>query len=153
MSRNVVVTPAGAVLSISADLPGSYNSVGYGGSPTLNWTAVGQISDHGSHGVTAAVPEFTPVDTAVVAKTKGSKNYGTKSLTLGNLPSDAGQVILAAAAESTNHYSIKIVYPDGDIHYLDVLVSKFSYDDGSVDNIRKIMVDLAICRVPVVVLA
>lgn len=153
MSRQVVTTAAGAILSISADLPGTYDAAGYVGSPSINWTAVGQIADHGSHGVTAAVPEFTPVDTAVVAKMKGSKNYGTKSLTLGNLPSDAGQVIVAAAAESSNHYSVKILYPDGDIHYLDVLVSKFSYDDGSVDNVRKVMCDLAVCRKPVVVLA
>lgn len=150
-TRNVVASLSGAILSVSATLPGSYDSAGYNGSPTISYTAVGQVADHGQHGMTANVSEFTPVDTAVTAKIKGSRNYGTKSITIGNISNDAGQAILAAAADSNNHYSVKILYPDGEIHYMDVLVTKYVYDDGSVDNVRKIMCDLAICRAPVVV--
>lgn len=153
MTRLVVESLLGAVLSISADLPGTYDAAGYAGSPSINWTPVGQIEDYGSHGVTATVTKFIPVDTGVVAKAKGSKDYGTMSLMLADLQSDAGQVIVAAAAESQNHYSVRIVYPDGEIHYLDVLVAKRINQDGKADSIRMLAVDLELCRKPVVVAA
>lgn len=150
--RTVVESISGATLAISANLPATYDAAGYSAS-NMVYTAVGQIENHGNHGVTANITEFTPVDTAVVTKIKGSKNYGTKSLVLGSIPSDAGQVILNAASESNNHYSAQVTYPDGEVHYLDVLVSKFEYQNGAVNDPMKIGVDLAICRKPVVVAA
>lgn len=152
----ILQTMAGAVLYVSASLPLTYDAAGYADTDIV-WTEVGEIEDHGGHGVTANVPTFTAVDDAVVQKFKGSKNYGTKSLVLGNLPSDAGQDILAAAAESNNRYSVKIAYPlrqgeaTGEIQYLDVLVSSFAYADGPVDSIRKVNVGMEICRAPVIV--
>jgi hypothetical protein len=50
----------------------------------MTYTPVGEIENHGSHGMSATVTEFTPVDTGVVTKVKGSKNYGTKTMTLGS---------------------------------------------------------------------
>lgn len=148
--RTVPITIAGATLAISATLPDTYDSAGYS-STDMVYTVIGEVENYGNHGVTAQVVEFTPVDTATVNKAKGSKNYGTMSLMIGSVPGDSGQVILAAAAESNNHYSAKLTYPDGEIHYLDVLVSKKENQDGSVNDISKIAVDFAICRKPVVV--
>ena len=147
-----VVTTSGATLSISATLPATYDTAGYG-STLMTYTAVGQVSDHGSHGVTAAITKFTPIDTAVVAKVKGSKDYGTKTIKIGNIAGDAGQVILRAASESNNHYSICITYSDGEKHYLDVLVSKFENADSTVDTARTINCVMDICRMPVIVAA
>ena len=147
-----VVTNAGTTLSISAALPATYDAAGYG-AVGMTYTAVGEVEDHGSHGVTANVSKFTPVDTAVVAKTKGSKDYGSKTIKLGNISGDAGQIIMKAASESNAHYSVKIEYEDGECHYLDALVSKFEYSDGTVDNTRTIAVTLEICRAPVIVAA
>lgn len=152
--RTVVQTMSGAVMSISATLPATYDAAGYA---ALTYTAVGEIENFGEHGVTVNVSTFTPVATATTTKLKGAKNYGTMSLVLGYLPSDAGQDIIEAAAESTNRYSAKIAYPagqgetTGEIHYLDVLVTKRSYQDGSVDDVRKLAVDMEVCRKPVVV--
>jgi hypothetical protein len=147
--RTVIEGLAGATLSICATLPDTYDEAGYQ-STDLVFTAVGEVENYGNHGVTANVAEFTPIDTAVVTKVKGSKNYGTMNLTIGCLPSDAGQDIIEAAAESNNHYSAKIVYPDTSIHWLDVLVSKFEWQDGEVNSIRRITVDFAICRKPII---
>jgi len=152
MVRSVVETISGALLAISATIPVSYDAAGYSDTDNV-FTSVGEVETYGNHGVTAAITEFTPVDTAVVAKVKGSKNYGTMALTLGSVPGNAGQVLLKTASESNAHYSVKITYPDGEIHYLDVLVSKFEYQDGTVNNVQKIAVDLALCRAPVVVAA
>jgi len=151
-ARTVVQSIAGATLAISANIPATYDSTGYGGSNVI-FTAIGEVENYGNHGVTANVTEFTPVDTSVVTKIKGSKNYGTMALTIGSIPSDAGQAILEAAAESNAHYSAKLTYPDGEIHYMDVLVSKKEYQDGSANDVSRIAVDLALCRKPVVVAA
>jgi hypothetical protein len=147
-----VQSMSGATLAISANLPTTYDAAGYG-STLMVYTLIGAIENYGNHGATATITEFTPVDTAIVTKVKGAKNYGTKSLTLGSIPSDAGQVILDAAMESTNRYSAKLTYPSGAIHYLDVLIAKTEFDDGAVNDIQKRNVDMAICRKPVIVAA
>lgn len=148
--RTVVQSISGATLSISAALPATYDAAGYA---ALTYTEIGEIENFGNHGVTANITEFTPVSTAVVTKIKGAKNYGTMSLMIGSIPSDDGQILVEAAAESNNHYSAKLEYPDGEIHYMDVLVAKKEYQDGAVNDVSKIATDLAICRKPVVVAA
>lgn len=153
MAENTsAVTLSGATLSISATLPETYDAAGYA-STDIVWTLIGEIEDFGNHGGTANITEFTPVATAVVNKLKGAKNYGTKTLTMAHIPTDAGQVILEAAFESNNHYSVKETYPSGRVHYLDVLVAKNENQDGTVDSVQKYAVDLAICRKPVKVAA
>ena len=147
-----VVTNAGTTLAISAALPATYDAAGYAATG-MTYTAVGEVEDHGSHGVTANISKFTPVDTSVVTKLKGSKDYGSKTVKLGNIAGNAGQAIVKTASESTAHYSVKITYADGEIHYLDVLVSKFEYTDGTVDNPRTIACSFEICRAPVIVAA
>lgn len=147
-----------AVLAISATLPATYDAGGYGAT-TITYTACGQIENFGSHGLTNSVNTFTPVDTGITFKTKGSKDYGKKTIVLGDVPVDAGQVILLAASESKARYSAKVTYPLGEgestpeIHYLDVLITKYEHSDGAVNDIRKATVDLEICRKPVIVAA
>jgi hypothetical protein len=149
-------TMLGAVLSISAALPATYDAAGYGAT-LMVYTPVGEIENFGDHGVTANVAKFTPVSSGVVQKLKGSKDYGTMNLILGSMPSDAGQDLVETAVESTNRYSVKIAYPigagesTGEIHYLDVLVTKRVWQDGAVDDVRKLAVDFEVCRKPVVV--
>jgi hypothetical protein len=150
--RTTVESFAGAVLSVAAELPVTYDGAGYADTG-MDYTAVGEIESYGNHGVTAAIHEFTPVDTAIVTKLKGAKNYGNLTLVLGSVPSDAGQAILKAASESTSHYSFKLAYADGEIHYIDALVSKFEFQDGDVSATQKLSVELAICRAPVIVAA
>ncbi len=151
-ARSVVEALAGATLAICATLPDTYDQTGYE-STDLVFTPVGEIENYGNHGVNATISTFIPVDTAVVAKVKGSKDYGNMALMIGNLPSDAGQAIVKTASESNAHHSVKITYPDGIVHYLDVLVHKFEYQDGSVNDVQKISVEFAVCRKPVEVAA
>lgn len=147
-----VQTLAGATLALSAALPATFDQAGYSAT-TMVYTLIGAIENFGNHGVTATITEFTDVATSTVTKAKGSKNYGTMSLTIGSIPSDAGQTMIDAAAESTAHYSAKMTYPSGAIHYMDVLVAKAEFQDGDVNAVQKRGVDLAICRKPVVVAA
>lgn len=146
----------GAKLYISATLPETYDAAGYQ-STDFVWTEVGEIEDHGAHGGTKTITEFMPVATGNVAKVGGSINWGNKSLMLGNLAGDAGQILMRTALKNRNtHYSIKIEYDDAgavtdEVHFLDALVAKFENQDGSANNVRKVAVDLAICREPVIV--
>lgn len=148
----VVQSLLGCTIGISASLPATYDAAGYGATAMV-YTLIGNVENHGSHGVTSTVTEFTPADTGVVAKVKGSKNYGNKSMTIGSVPSDTGQILANTASESANHYSVKMTYPSGAIHYMDVLVSKFEFVDGATNDVGKVNCDLAICRKPVVVAA
>lgn len=148
--RTVVESLAGARIGISASLPATYDVAGYDAS-SLQFTPIGEVENYGNHGMSATVTEFTPVDTATVAKVKGSKNYGTMSLSMANLPSNAGQALLKTAAESLAHYSVELRYPDDEYHYLDVIVTKLEYADGGVNDVHKLNVDFAICRKPVIV--
>lgn len=153
-ARIDVASIAGAILSISATLPVTYDSAGYQASAvSSDWTPIGKVENYGNHGGSANITNFTPVDTAQTTKVKGHKDYGSMALTIGSIPSDAGQTILAAAFESNNHYSAKLAYPDGETHYMDVLIGKHEFQDGSVDNISMIAVDLHLCQKPVVIAA
>lgn len=153
MAENTVpVTVTGATLAISATLPATYDQAGYE-STDMVYTTIGEIENFGNHGGTKQIVEFTPADTGVVAKMAGSKNYGTMSLTMAHIPTDAGQAILEAAFESTNHYSAKMTYPSGRVHYMDVLVGKNENQDGDANAVQKTAVDLALARKPVKVAA
>jgi len=151
-ARTSVISVSGATLSVSATLPATYDAAGYGAT-TITWTAIGEIETLGNHGVKANIAQHTPIDTAVVSKVKGSKDYGQMQLMIGSIPTNAGQVILVAASESNNHYSAKLSYPDGEIHYLDVIVGSFEYQDGAVNDFCKVNVSLEVCKKPVVVAA
>jgi hypothetical protein len=148
--RTVIESLAGATLAITASLPSTYDGAGYAASG-MNFIAAGEVESFGDHGMSKAITEFTPIDTQVVAKVPGSKNYGNMSVTLAALPSDAGQDIIQAAAESPAHYSVRLTYQDTSVHYMDVLVSKFVDLGGSVNDVHKISAEFAICRKPVIV--
>jgi hypothetical protein len=148
----------GATLALSAELPATYDSAGYTDTG-IDWTLVGKVSNFGEHGVTSQVNTFTPVDTGVVEKSKGSKDYGNMQLAIGYVPGDAGQALALAAAESKSRYSARITYPlgDGEVtaesHYLEVLVTKAVNTEGGANDTRMLNVECAICRKPVVVAA
>ncbi len=146
-----VQSMAGATLAISAALPATFDATGY--AAVAAYTPIGEVEDYGDHGLTRSVTKFTPVDTAVVAKRPGSKDYGEMSLKIGNVPSDAGQVIMRAAVESNNPHAFQLTYPSGEIHYISALVTSFVNSDGTVDNIQRVSVKLDLDRKPVIVAA
>lgn len=157
-ARTNVQSLSGATLALSATRPVTFDAVGYADTD-LVFSTVGEVENFGNHGVNAQIIEFTNVADAIVQKIKGSKNYGTMQLMIGNVPADAGQTLIATASESNNRYSARITYPLGDgevspeIHYLDVIVASREIQDGSVNDVRKLAVGLAICKKPVEVAA
>lgn len=154
----VLQTMSGAMLAISATLPATYDAAGYGATGVV-FTTIGHAENFGEHGGEKAVTNFTAVGDGVVQKFPGAVNYGAMSVMLGNMASDAGQDLVDAAFASRNRYSIKVTYPlrtgetTPEIHYLDALVTKRTWQDGTVDDVRKVSVTFELCRQPVVVAA
>jgi hypothetical protein len=84
---------------------------------------------------------------------KGSPDYGGGQMVMADVPADAGQVLLKAAEASANHYSMKLTFPDGEVHYLDVINAGWRLQQAQEGGIVKRVADLQLCKAPVVVVA
>lgn len=140
-----------ATFAISATLPATYDAAGYGAT-TITYTAIAKVSECPMYGSKRPVNKFTPISGAV-EKTKGSPDYGSGDMKMADMPADAGQVIMKAAEASANHYSLKITYADGEIHYLDVLVSSWQLPGGKEGDVLIRTATIDVCKAPVVVAA
>ena len=139
------------IYAISASLPTTYDAAGYGAT-TMVYTTIGKVSAFMPYGSKRTVNKFNPIAGAI-EKIKGQADYGDGDLVCGDVPLDAGQVVLAAADASPNHYSIKITYPDGEAHYLDVIVAGWMLSAGKEGDVMSRTATLGICKKPVVVAA
>lgn len=141
----------GTTYAISATLPATYDAAGYGAT-SITYTAIGKVESFPEIGSTRNVQEFRPISGAI-EKVKGSPNYGGGQMVVGDVPADAGQVIVKAAEASANHYSMKITYPDGEVHYLDVIVCGWRLVQAQEGGLLKRTADLQVCKAPVIVAA
>jgi len=137
--------------AISATLPATYDAAGYGDTDTV-YTTIGKVSTMTPYGSKRDVNKFQPI-AGTVEKTKGSPDYGQGDMVMADVPADAGQVIMKAAEASPNHYSLKITYADGEVHYLDILVSGWVLSGGSEGDPLLRTATIDVCRAPVVVAA
>src|SRR5690606_34625541 len=115
--------------AISASLPATYDDTGYAAT-SITYTEIGGVESFPRYGAKRPVNAWRPIKGAV-EYTKGSAEFGTGELIMKDVPADAGQVILAAADLSPNHYSLKITYADGEVHYLDLIVSGWELSEAS----------------------
>ena len=137
--------------AISAGLPATHDAVGYAAT-TITYTTIGRVESFPEIGATREVNKFTPISGAV-EYLKGTAEYGSGDMVLADMPTDAGQVIAKAAAASSAHYSMKITYPDGEVHYLDVLVSSWKLSQAQSGGVMKRTATISVCKDPVVVAA
>lgn len=137
--------------AISASLPSTYDAAGYGAT-TITYTTIGKVEQFPEFGATREVNKFVPV-AGDVEYAKGTPEYGSGQMIMADVPANAGQVILKAADASSNHYSMKITYPDGEIHYLDVLVSAWQLAQAQSGQFMKRTATINVCRAPVIVAA
>lgn len=137
--------------AISASLPATYDAAGYG-STTITYTTIGKVQSFPEFGAQSPVNEFVPIDGAV-EYFKGARRYGSGPMVVGDLPADGGQVIVKAAEASQNPYSMKITYPDGEVHYLEVLVSSWKLSGAQEGTAMTRTADISLQREPVIVAA
>lgn len=151
VAHTATATFTDTTYAISASLPATYDAAGYGVT-TITYTLIGRVQDFTPYGSKRETGTFKPIAGAV-EKYKGAPNYGDGDLVCADVPADAGQVILKAAEASPNHYSMKITYSDGEVHYLDVLVSSWVLAGGKENTPLTRTATLGICKAPVVVVA
>ena len=127
-----VFTSAGTTLGISAAAPATYDEPGFS---VLNFTDVGEITDMGEYGREYALVTHNALGNRRTVKRKGSYNDGALTMSLGRVPSDAGQVVLLAALDSDASYSFEVTLQDGTTQYFSGQVMSYTTNVGSVDQI------------------
>jgi len=150
-AHTAVASHTDVIYAVSASLPATYDASGYAAT-TITYTAIGKVSDFLPYGSKRALNEWIPI-TGAVEYTKGAPRYGQGAMMMGDIPADAGQVILKAAEASANHYSMKITYPDSEVHYLDIVVAGWELSGGKEGAPMVRTATLGICKAPVVVAA
>lgn len=148
-ARTTVEGITGADYAISATLPATYDAAGYATAMTAA-AVIGTVESVTPYGSKRPVNSFVPINGAT-QKTKGTADYGTLTMVFGDVPTDAGQIIVKASEPSDNHYSVKITYADGEVHYLDVICSSFEYGGSKAGDAKTVTAVLNLCKAPVIV--
>ena len=139
------------IYAISASLPATYDAAGYAAT-TITYTTIGKVESFPEMGSEREIKKFIPI-TGAIEYSKGVAEYGSGPMVVADVPADAGQVIVKAADASANHYSMKVTYPDGEVHYLDVLVSGWKLTQAQSGEFMKRTATLNFCKAPVIVAA
>ena len=135
-------TSAGALLSISATLPATYDAPGF---TALTFIPVHEISDMGELGMEFKEVNHMSLDTRATTKFKGSYDAGTMQLTLAKVITDAGQAALIAALNSDSDQAFNIYFPQTSTN-ISVTGKVMSYKTkvGNVDSMLTATVKLAL---------
>lgn len=140
-----VVSSVGTIVSVSASAPATYDATGFA---ALTWSACGELADLPAFGAEAALATHTPLKTGIVAKRRGSLNYGSVTLTMALSETDTGQAILqtkgSAPAGQSASVSVKVALVNGDIQYFTAQVMSFKTNVGNADAITMAEVTLEI---------
>lgn len=122
MGNNVRLS-VGTALAVSTALPAAYSIAGFG---ALTYTDVGEVTGLGEFGGTATMVNHVPLKDGVIAKRKGSRDYGGLSIQMGKDVADAGQLILKAGFDGAASYaahSFRITTPDQTLYFTGMVAS------------------------------
>lgn len=136
-----VFTSAGTTLGISAALPATYDATAFA---LLTFTSIGEITDMGEFGREYALVTHNPLGDRRTVKRKGSYNDGALTMSLGRVPSDAGQALLLTARDDDDSYAFVVTLQDGTKQYFSGQVMSYTTSVGSVDQITgaSVMVEI-----------
>ena len=126
------ITAAGAIISLSAAIPGTETATAYG---ALSYTVLGEVTDIPAFGKTYNLVTHNPIATRKTNKIKGSYNTGSLTLSLARDPADAGQVLAQTALDDDENYSFEIEFSDGSFQYFQAKVMSYTTNPASVDSI------------------
>jgi hypothetical protein len=140
-----IVSSVGTIVSVSTFAPTTYDAAGFA---ALTFSTCGELAELPSFGAEAALATHTPLATGVVAKRRGSLNYGSVALTMAVSEEDTGQAVLQEAAESGAGadalVSVKVVLVNGEIQYFTGQVMSYKVNVGNADAITMAEVTLEI---------
>ncbi len=140
-----IVSSVGTVVSVSTTAPATYDSAGFA---ALTWSPCGELAELPAFGAEAALATHTPLATGIVAKRRGSLNYGSVALTMAVSDTDTGQTVLQDAAEAAAgtdaQVSVKVVLVNAEIQYFTAQVMSYKVNVGNADAITMAEVTLEI---------
>lgn len=142
-----VRTTAGTTLKISASIPATFDAAGYA-AIAGTMAKIGEITNLGEFNREFALVTHNPIDNRGTVKKKGSFNEGSMQLQMGFDESDAGQILLQAAALSDNNYSFLVTLQSGKKFYFQAQVMNFKIGAGSVDQITSATSNLELTTGP-----
>lgn len=133
----------GTQLSVVKGAPATNDSSGFA---ALTYTDVGEVQNIPQFGGSREVPTHTPLDTGIVAKYAGSKNYGESSVTIALDNSDSGQGVLEEGFDGSGDgeiHSVKIADTNHTV-YFQAYITGFQYNWGDANTVTTIDVTFAI---------
>lgn len=140
-----VVSSVGTGVSVSSNAPATYSEAGF---EALTWSLCGELAELPAFGAEAALATHTPLKTGIVAKRRGSLNYGSVALTMAVSDTDTGQTVLQDAAEAAAgtdaQVSVKVVLVNGETQYFTAQVMSYKVNVGNADAITMAEVTLEI---------
>jgi hypothetical protein len=99
-------TQAGRKLYVcSTPQPTDLNAAAFA---ALTWVQVKAVGAHGEAGSNTNILTYDTWDTDVIQKSKGITDAGSPEIELARIPTDAGQIILRAAALTDFNYAFKV---------------------------------------------
>lgn len=129
----------GTLLSVSASLPATETSTAYG---AITYTPVGKVESVGAGGKSRQEITFIDLETGEEEVFGGSVSYGSRSIGIGEVLDDAGQVILEAAFTGNSKVAIEIERPDGSLRYFTARVMSFNDQGFTANDIVRLEVAL-----------
>lgn len=140
-----IFSSVGTIVSVDDTAPATYDAAGFA---ALTWASCGELSDLPSFGSESALATHTPLATGIVAKRRGSINYGSVTLTMAVSVSDTGQAILETKADSAAGsdalVSVKVELVNGAIQYFTAQVMSYRVNVANADAITMAEVTLEI---------
>jgi hypothetical protein len=131
-----VISSVGTLLSVSASSPATYDIAGF---EALTFSLVAEASEIPELGGVAALATHTPLATGIVAKRRGSINYGSITVPMALSAADTGQGILRTAGDTDAgedaQVSCKVERPNGNIEYFTAQVMSFTTNTSNADAI------------------
>jgi hypothetical protein len=126
-------TSNGTTIGITAGVPATFDAAGYG---ALAFTTIGGVESIPAFGATSSVNSFQPLN-GMTEKNKGPANGGSIALPYAIDKTDAGQTLLATAADPANNarYYFVVTFPNGDKRFFGGKVFGAPETVGSATNV------------------
>lgn len=138
----------GSTIAVTATAPATLDAAGFG---ALTYTSIGEVTEIGTFGASAAKVTHIPLSTGVTIKRKGAIDAGTIACKMARAPTDAGQAILVAAEASNSTYSFCVTLQSGTKLYFLALVMSYQTNVGNAGQITGADVNIDLTTIPVAV--
>lgn len=140
-----LVTLAGTIISVSANIPATYDSSGFT-NVGMVYTPVGEVTNLGSHGRTYQDVSFTTLAERGTVHLKGTYDEPETTFEMISDRTNAGQIIMKTASGSDSDFAFKLVYQNGEIDYFLGKVFSFVTNGGDANAVRSVSANIRIDR-------